>query len=128
MSFRGDRFGGVVHDLQMYRRGEPVFVPTDNARAGTRATLISTISTLIELVERIDQTEMDASTNPRIGNESGSQSVDWPEWQVPERPQNAKLCLHTSTCMYLLQNGYNVSWCKNCGALKSTYRSDEVQR
>ena len=67
----GDRFGGVMFDVQQYRKGETVFVPADNARAIQREKLLHTISVLITLVEEIDENELRG--NPRIMNCSNPQ-------------------------------------------------------
>lgn len=54
---KGDRFGGIVFDIQQHRRGERIMVPKDTRMAVQRETLIHTISTLIGMVEDIDDLE-----------------------------------------------------------------------
>ncbi len=64
MKERGDRFGGVVFDVQQYRKNEEI-MGAQGERGIQRLKLIHAISTLISMVEDIDDLEF---TNPRIGD------------------------------------------------------------
>ncbi len=61
---RGDRFGGVVFDVQQYRKQQPLFPPGD-----ARERMIKVISSLISLVEDMDELSLMVELevpNPRI--------------------------------------------------------------
>ncbi len=57
MKLRGDRFGGVIFDIQQHRKGEATLTPGDSERAVQREKLIHVVSTLITMIEEIDDLE-----------------------------------------------------------------------
>jgi hypothetical protein len=63
---RGDRFGGVIFDIQEYRKGREIRGSRIGQSVALREQLIRIASRVIGYIEDIDEAELN-SFNPRIG-------------------------------------------------------------
>lgn len=103
MRLLGDRFGGVIYDLQQLRR-TPDRNLRDEALKTPRGRLLMSIIGLIKVVEDMDQQALDEASNPRIGGQPFVPCLNPTHDRYSARKSdcsecNTPLCMHCSHTM-----------------------------